>query len=315
MTITVIGHLCLDVIHHPDNSSTQSYGGIFFSVTALANLLPEGSSVAPVFGIGKADYDALIERLSHYPNVDRSGIYKFNGPTNHVSLFYKNISERIECSEHIAEPVPMKRIAPYLRETDLVLVNMISGFDVTLETLDEIRMEVRDKHIPIYLDVHSLTLDIADNHTRFHRPIDRWRRWMFMLHAAQMNEDEARILTPEKLDELSLAKHTLALNTKALIITRAARGCTAFIDEHKTVRRIDVAGLDGATAVDATGCGDVFGAAYCANYVASGDVAASVQFANQVAALKAHLPGSSEIDRLSTFRIANQTAVASAQKP
>src|SRR5258706_10551312 len=88
MKITIIGHLCLDVIRHPDGTETQSYGGIFFSVATLANLLGPKDSVKPVFGVGKGDYDAFIDRLKSYPNVDTSGVFVFNGPTNQVSLIY-----------------------------------------------------------------------------------------------------------------------------------------------------------------------------------------------------------------------------------
>jgi sugar/nucleoside kinase (ribokinase family) len=303
MKITVIGHLCLDVIHHPDGTETQSYGGIFFSVATLANLLRARDTIAPVFGVGKGEYDALIEKLSAYPNVDTSSIYRFAGPTNQVSLMYKDSKERVECSRHIAEPVPLKKIRPHL-DADCILINMISGFDITLDTLDEIRMEVRDSHIPIYLDIHSLTLGMTNEFTRYHRPVETWRRWLFMIHAAQMNEAEAAILSYEHFDEESLAKHTLALNTKALIVTRGERGCTAFIDTNKHIGRHNIAGIPGhGSSVDPTGCGDVFGAAYCAQYMKSKDILSAVQFANTVAAGKVELPGSTDIDTLASFRL------------
>ena len=301
MNITVIGHLCLDVIQHPNGNETQSYGGIFFSVAALANLLGTNDTINPVFGVGKEEYDALIERVKAYPNIDTSGIYKFNAPTNQVHLLYKNSTDRVECSRHIAEPIPSKKIRPYLK-TDMVLVNMISGFDITLETLDEIRMETREQHIPIYMDVHSLTLGINKDFTRYHRPVENWRRWLFMLHAAQMNEEEAAILSSEKLDELNLAKQVLALNTKALIVSRGEHGCTAFIDEHKHIHRLDIPAATASEAVDPTGCGDVFAASYCAHYLKSKDVHEAVQFANKVAAHKAQMQGSVNIDNLASFR-------------
>jgi sugar/nucleoside kinase (ribokinase family) len=302
MTITVIGHLCLDVIHHADGTETQSYGGIFFSVATLANLLGPKDTVFPVFGVGKDDYAALIERLQTYPNVDPSGIYKFSGPTNQVSLHYRDKRERTEVSRNISEPVPLKKIRPYL-ESDLILINMISGFDITLETLDEIRMEVRESHTPVYMDVHSLTLGVNADDTRFHRPVELWRRWLFMLHGAQMNEEEAAVLAAEKLTEENLAKHTLALNTTVLIITRGDRGCTAYIDEKKHIHKTDVEAADAGPATDPTGCGDVFAASYCAHYLSSRDVAESVRFANKVAAHKAAMIGSTDIDALAAFRI------------
>lgn len=303
MTIVVIGHLCLDLIHQIGGEEARSYGGIYFSVAALANLLGPSDHIVPVFGVGRNEYDALMEQLKPYSNVDTSCIYKFNGSTNQVELTYTTQSQRVECSHYIAEPIPWKKIRPQLDDADLVLVNMISGFDMTLETLDEIRMAVREKDTPIYLDVHSLTLGITNEFIRFHRPVETWRRWLFMLHTVHLNEEEAATLSPEPLDEASLVKHALSLNTKALQITRGERGCSLFLSIHKVIQRHDIPAIYPEKAVDSTGCGDVFAAAYCAHYVQSRDILASTKFANQVAGFKAQLVGSSDIDRLSEFRL------------
>lgn len=302
MKIAVIGHLCLDVIDHPDGRTTQSYGGIFFSVAALANLLRPQDTVLPVFGVGKEEYDELIARVKVYPNVDPSFIYRFNAPTNRVHLTYLTSDERVECSRHIAEPILWKRIRPAVANIDMMLINMISGFDLALETLDEIRMEVREDRVPIYLDLHSLSLGIREDCTRFHRPLETWRRWAFMLHGLQMNGEEAAVITAEHVDESSLARHVLSLGTKAMIITRGPHGCTAFIDENKRMRRIDEEGIEPEKAVDPTGCGDVFAAAYCAHYLRSHDIVESVQFANRIGAFKARQSGSTEIDALVNYR-------------
>jgi sugar/nucleoside kinase (ribokinase family) len=303
MIITVIGHLCFDVIRHQDGSETRGYGGIFFSVATLANLLSPRDTVRPVFGVGKAEYDDLLERLSLYPNVDTSGIFRLPGTTNQVTLSYSTSDRRVERSEFIADPIPWKRIRSLVNGADMVLVNMISGLDISLETLDEIRMAVRDDRVPIYLDVHSLTLGVSADFTRFHRPVETWRRWLFMLHGIHLNEEEAAILTPERLNEETLVHHVLALNTSTLHITRGERGCTAYTDDRKHIRRLDIGGIAAEAGADPTGCGDVFVAAYCARYMKSHDIAGAVEFANRVAAQKARLAGSAEIDTLSSFRL------------
>ncbi len=318
MTITVVGHLCLDVIHHPPQSNgqqreTRSYGGIFFTVATLANVVEPGTTIYPVFGVGKNEFAEFMERLRAYPKVDPSGIYKFDAPTNEVHLYYRNEQQRTECSKHIAEPVSFKRIKPYLA-ADMVLINMVSGFDITLDTLDEVRMSVREQHVPLYLDVHSLSLGINDDFTRVRRPLTDWRRWLFWLHAVQMNEEEAAGLSVEPYNEEYLAKQATALNLPVLIITRGARGCTAYIDERNHLARHDVAGVALEGPLDATGCGDVFGAAYCAQYLASRDVRRSVEFANTVAAFNAAIAGSTETDRLAKFTI-RRRAVPSGVTP
>lgn len=303
MTITVIGHLCFDVIHPP--SGTQeilSYGGIYFSLAALANLADPQTTIIPVFGVGKDDYPPFIDKFQSYRNVDSSCIFKFDGPTNRVHLYYRNNQRRTECSKYIAEPIPFKRIKPFL-DTDMVLINMVSGFDITLETLDQIRMSTRDRHIPIYFDVHSLTLGITDDDTRFRRPLPEWRRWLFWLHAVQMNEEESQGLTEETSSEEHLVKQITALATPNVVITRGEKGCTLYYDERKRIRQHDVPGVPVAASVDPTGCGDVFGAAYCAKFLAVRNPQKAVEYANAVAAFNATIEGSTEIDRLRQYKL------------
>jgi sugar/nucleoside kinase (ribokinase family) len=306
--ITVVGHLCLDVIQHPGGEETQSYGGIFFSIATLANLMGPGDVIRPVLGVGKNEHEEFCTRLERYPNVECSGIYRFPGPTNEVRLTYADAHERIECSRNISDPIPWKRIRSAADGSDMVLVNMISGNDITLETMDELRMSTRDDRVPVYLDAHSLTLGINPDFTRFHRPVERWRRWLFMLHGVHVNETEAAVIAAEGLDEPSLAKHVLALNTTTLHVTRGERGCTAFVDEHKHIKRLDIPGIEPEKSVDPTGCGDVFVAAYCASYMKSHDSLAAAQFANSVAGAKARRAGSTAIDELSAFRLTPEKA-------
>lgn len=304
MHITVIGHICNDVIHNPDGEEVKGYGGIYYSLVSLANLLDENVIIYPVFGIGSKDYNNLIEDLSKYKNIDTSGIYKTEGQTNTVHLYYQNDSHRIECSLDIAKPIPFKKIKPYL-DVNMLLINMISGFDITLETLDEIRIAVRDEGTPIYLDLHSLTLGISEDGKRFRRPVSDWRRWLFMLHAVQMNEEEAAGLSIESKDEEYLIKQITSLDTNNVIITRGANGCTLYKDVHKKIHKYEYKIENNIKTVDTTGCGDVFAAAYCAKYLYVKDVEQSVEYANRVASFKATLSSSGELKKLSEYRIKN----------
>jgi sugar/nucleoside kinase (ribokinase family) len=304
VTITVIGHLCLDEIRHADGRTTSSYGGIYFAVATLAEILLPGDTVRPVFGVGKDEYQEFITHLGRWPNVDPSGIFRTPGRTNSVSLEYGHGSGdgRIEVSRDIADPIPYKKIQSAL-DADLVMVNMISGFDMTIDTLDEIRMKTRDLNVPVFFDVHSLTLGVREDFRRFRMPVEIWRRWLFMLHTVQMNAEEAAALSPEKYGESDLVKQALALNTHALLLTRGASGATLFVNEKKHVIRHDIEGVAVNDSVDPTGCGDVFGAAYCAHLVHSGDVTAAAEYANIVAAAKSEIAGSSELGKLSLLRL------------
>jgi sugar/nucleoside kinase (ribokinase family) len=301
MIITVIGHLCKDVIHFPDETEPQqeSFGGIMFTLLALANLMGEKDTIQPVFGVAQADYESLIEVLKQYKNIDISGIFKFKGPTNQVHLFYeKDAHSRIECSKNISAPIPFNRIKSYL-DGDGMLINMISGSDITLETLDMIRMEVREKKIPIHFDFHSLTLGIDQEFKRFRRPLTDWRRWCFMINSIQLSEQEALGLSADHYDETKLANHLMSLMVETLLLTRGERGATIIVqDKHKKLTRKDIEGVSFGPTADTTGCGDVFGAAFLFQNLKAKDSFLAAEFANKAAAYNATLRGAQDLDGL-----------------
>jgi sugar/nucleoside kinase (ribokinase family) len=301
MTITVIGHLCKDVVHIPgkDENQQEYFGGILFSIVTLANLMSDKDRIQPVFGVGQTDYESLIEQLEQYKNVDTGGIFKFRGPTNQVHLFYeKDGQTRTECSRHITAPIPFNKIKSYL-DGDGILINMISGSDITLETLDYIRMELRDLKVPIHFDFHSLTLGIDQEFKRFRRPLTDWRRWCFMLNSIQMSEEEALGLSAERHDESTLINHLMPLMVETLIITRGKKGATVILqDIHKKLTRRDIAGVSFGETIDTTGCGDVFGASFLFQLLKMKDGFAAAEFANKAAAFNATLRGLQDLNGL-----------------
>ncbi|MBI4418722.1 MAG: carbohydrate kinase family protein [Ignavibacteriales bacterium] len=285
MTITLTGHLCFDTLHlpHEEGSSARQFGGIVYSIAALAALTEESDMIVPVVGVGEADQEQFTAWLDRFPQVKTDGVYSFKGPTNDVHLFYGDAGARIECSKHIAKPIPLDKIMPFLN-ADGILVNMISGFDITLETLDAIRMETREKGTPVYLDAHSLTLGIDHEFRRFRRPVVDWRRWCFMIDTVQLSEDEAAGLAPEKYSEQDFIHQALSLMVRNLIITRGVRGATLLEQHNKKITRHEIPGHKLTDSPDPTGCGDVFGAAFLVEYLASGSALKAADLANKVAA-------------------------------
>jgi len=298
MKVLVLGHLCLDVIHPAQGAEIESYGGIYYSVATLASLLEPRDKVVPVFGVHRAEHRAILERLEHFPNVDLSGIFPFEEPTNRVHLYYKRDGNRIECSKDISAPIAFDRIKRVLA-VDAVLINMISGFDITLETMDNIRMAVRGDKIPIHFDFHSLTLGLNDAHERRRRPVEEWRRWAFMVDTLQLNEEEIAGLPVEPMSERQIAGHLLTLGVKGVLVTRGERGVSVYRNDQKHVVRTDISGIPANGEGEPTGCGDVFGAAFILHYVRTSDLLASAEFANRAGAAKARMRGA---DQLQNFR-------------
>ena len=198
---------------------------------------------------------------------------------------------RVACASDIAPSIPFDRIKKFLG-TDAVIVNMASGFDITLETLDMIRMEVRPRSIPIHFDYHNLSMGVSGNSERFRRPLPDWRRWAFMNASVQLNETEALGLALEKLTEAQIVGHLLTLGVRGVLITRGAGGSSVFTSEHKKVLRRDFPAAGSAAGHDPTGLGDIFGAAFVFHHAEHADIAAAAEFANSAAGTAAALPRS-----------------------
>lgn len=253
-------------------------------VTASALLGSEGR-VAPVFGVGENEYEAVAQTLESFGNIETRGVFKVKGPTNEVHFFPGPGATRVQCSKQLMPPIPFSKIKPHL-DADGILINMASGFDLTLETLDYIRMQVRDQGIPIHFDFHSLTLGIDGEQRRFRRPLTDWRRWCFMNHSVQMNEQEALGLSAERYDEPTLINQLLPLMVQALIITRGERGATLIRQEHKKTFRHEIPAVPSREVVETTGCGDVFGTAWFIGAIRTKDSITAAAIASQVASRK-----------------------------
>jgi hypothetical protein len=129
------------------------------------------------------------------------------------------------CAKSIAPPIPFERVKPFLN-TGGVLVNMVSGNDLALETLDLIRIAVRDDEIPLHLDLHNLTTGVNERYERVRRPVERWRRWAFMADILQCNQEELAGLTVEAMKEED-GGPPLHARRKGVMVTRGADGVSS----------------------------------------------------------------------------------------
>jgi sugar/nucleoside kinase (ribokinase family) len=289
MKLLVLGHLCIDSANRVGEPSRERWGGIANTIAAMGALAGTEDTILPVCGVGTGDEKRFFSWLERFPAVDPSGVFTLNGPTNRIDIYEKVGGLNVACTKDIAAPIPFERIRKYL-SADGVLINMVSGLDISLETLDQIRMEVRARETPIHLDYHNLTTGIGAERERFRRPLPEWRRWAFMLTTVQLSEEEASGLTVDRLSEQQLTGHLLTLGITGVLITRGSRGATLFGNEHKKVVRYDIAGIPSEAAGDRAGLGDVFGGAFLHRFVSTSDLKASAEFANLTAAQAASRP-------------------------
>ena len=297
MKITVIGHICQDIFSNKKNEKQKTYwGGIYYCILTFANICSNEDIVCPVFPIFENDYDEIISVFQKYPNINTDGIYKTQIPTNTVYI-NSSSKNRIECSTSIAESIPFKKIQPFLK-SDGILLNMISGFDITLDTLDLIRIATREQNNIKHIDFHSLGKGVGENGIRFFQSFENWRRWAFSMNSVQMNYDEMKNFLKKNEDENYFAKQILSLDVNNFVITNGSKGAILYSLYEKNIIRNEIAISEKIENVDTIGCGDVFSAAYLYAFLKNRNPIESVNYANLVASQNSIYIASSQIENL-----------------
>ena len=95
-------------------------------------------------------------------------------------------------------------LKPLLAEVDALYINLISGFELDLETAQLVRQHFAG---PIACDMHSLLLAVNPDGLRTPRPIPNVASWMRCFDILQVNEDEMQLLAP---DAMALAATAMA---------------------------------------------------------------------------------------------------------
>jgi sugar/nucleoside kinase (ribokinase family) len=183
---------------------------------------------------------------------------------------------------------------------DALYVNLISGFELDLETAVLLRQHYKGV---MYCDLHSLVLAVQPGGLRTPRPLPDVGAWCRCFDLIQVNEDELAMMAP---DPMALAATALASGVRCLAVTLGKRGAVYFAQPDFD-RLTDLRGGEGAdarlggaagpvrtarvpahevrgTALDPTGCGDVWGATYFSRLLAGDNLADAFAAAHHAAA-------------------------------
>jgi sugar/nucleoside kinase (ribokinase family) len=296
MKILVLGHLAIDVDHVSETEAHETPGGIFRSVAALSDVSAGGDTIIPVCGVARDSYRSVVEQFAALPGVDTAGLFPSDAPVHRVHFYRGPDGTATACAREIGGPIPFDKIRRFL-DVNGILINMSSGADLSLESLDEIRMAVRAKGVPLHLDVHNLARGVNDRFERVLRPVPEWRRWAFMVDTVQGTEEEINALSPEAQPEEALVGHLFTLCVKRLLVTRGPGGATIYRNERKQTRRHDIPATAPAER-DAVGAGDVFAAAFMSSLLHSNDEIAAAKAAVAAAGGFAARPAGAEQIRL-----------------
>ena len=296
--IAVIGTINKDSIVFPDGKRTESFGGIFYNLSALSGLGGKRWEIYPVCNLGYDVYNEATSTLKRFGNVNLRGICKVRRKNNHALLFIDESNQREEILKNRVPVLRFKQIKPFL-DSQMILVNFISGFDIGLTDLKRIR---KNTTAVIYLDIHSLTLGIDETGRRYLRMPRNWREYLKAADFVQTNLPELNVLSGGKIKSLkdirSFGIHILSLGPQVLLITLGEKGVYMTYKAGEKVKFERCQGIDVHGFKDATGCGDVFSAGFLTRYLDTKDLIPSLDFANRMAAENCKISGTRGVSKL-----------------
>jgi len=293
-----MGSFVWDVIHgrDPRDAPVEEWGGITYALSALDAALSPDWEFVPVLKVGSDLADSARTFVGHLDRVapDAAPI-EVPYPNNRVVLHYQSDERRCE---HLSGGVPKWHwlgLKPLLADLDALYINLISGFELDLETAQLIRQHFRG---PVYCDLHSLLLAVQADGMRTLQPLPNAAAWMRCFDFVQVNEDEMGMMAS---DPMALAAIALAEGVSSIAITLGSRGVVYFaapgFDKLSDLKRPSLSAPRGAIrtalvpakptrhgAGDPTGCGDVWGATYFSRLLAGDKLDAAIDRALDAAA-------------------------------
>ncbi len=281
----VIGTFVWDVIHGRDvrNAPVEEWGGITYALSACDAALSDDWELVPLVKVGHdlapqaRDFLRTLRRVA--PDAAPIEVPQRN---NRVELRYQTDERRSEVLSGGVLGWSWAGLQPLLRDLDALYINLISGFELDLETAQLIRQHFKG---PIYCDLHSLVMGVEPSGLRTLRPLPEAAAWCACVDLLQVNEDEMAMLAS---DQLALAATALHEGVKTLFVTLGKRGVVYFEDAGagRPLRTalVPASPTRGTGDGDPTGCGDVWGATCFSRLVAGDTLSVAMRAACDAAA-------------------------------
>jgi hypothetical protein len=286
--IAVIGTINRDTIRRADGSTVTSWGGLLYNLKYMND--HSSAIIFPVVNAGADCHAEILKILKRFPNIDSSLVQKVKARNNHCFLHYANQSHKCEFLQGGVPPLTFARVKP-VTNADLILVNFISGKDISLAALERLRAEYSGT---IYMDIHSLTLGRRQVKGGVHRVLRRPRyfsRYAACADILQINKAEFEILSGQELTDRNLLLFFASLkHLRCLIITLGAAGSAVVYKDQAPVLAL-VPPVPVARVHDTTGCGDIFAAGFIIEYLQSKNFIRAAQNGNRLASSRCRIRG------------------------
>lgn len=299
--IAVIGAIMVDhLLPYGHAEWTTSYGGILYNTLRLAPLVSPWGQVAPVAWIGAAHHPEVVRILAQWPNVDAGRLLVHDDGSDENVLRFTSPTEREETMTRRCPALPRERLAE-LAAFDWVHFNCITQRELSAQDLAWLRGRVRGV---LSMDLHNRAARFDEAGRLSSGPFTDWREWIGSVDVVQMNEHEcASILErqPEREEDFCAALATLIdCGPREAVITWGPRGSFLAWREGEERRWARIPPTR-HPAVDTTGCGDSFSAAYQSRRLAGEHPVRAALFASAVSGWNATQTGLFDAGDVSRF--------------
>lgn len=266
MKILLIGHSIIDKMEK-GNQIKISPGGIYYSLLGFLSVKNQNDQLFLVTGFNNNSYN-LYENLYNKACLDFSNEIK---SLPEVFLEVPDVGERRETYSNLSTTLDLNKIENP-NYFDGILINMTTGFDISLEELIMLR---KNYYGPIYFDLHTLSRGVNRNLKREFRQVPNAKEWISNIDLLQCNEMELKTLY-HKTDEKEIINFVFQCGIKYLIVTRGNKGAEIF---YKGKSKIDSIKKSASVinVVNKIGCGDIFGSVFFYNYLCHSDINKSLE--------------------------------------
>lgn len=265
MKILLVGHSIIDNIDF-EGIKRILPGGIFYSVLGTLAVKNTTDQICLLTSMNKENY-FLFEKV--YSRINRDFLIPADSMPE-VFLQISEVGERGERYLNISRPLMIDGIGDWNRFGG-ILINMITGFDISAGQLKTIRENYSG---PIYFDLHTLSRGVDEKLNRDFRPVPDINDWLKNIDILQCNQYELR--TIGNSDNTKNIETVLNAGAKYLIVTRGEKGASLYFKDLNEIKIIDKP-AKAVKVVNKVGCGDVFGSVFFYNYLCRKDAEFSLE--------------------------------------
>jgi hypothetical protein len=275
MKFLIIGHSVADNIFL-NGKETLKPGGIYYSTLGLNSFGNKNDEIFPLTEIDNANKHLFSEL---YENRCNNKYIRTLDSIPSINIKISGDSVKCDSFKNIDRNLFINKEIDFI-EFDGILVNMATGFDITLEDLRFIRKNYKGL---IYLDVHMLSYSFDQNAGRSLRLIPDIEEWISAADIIQVNNHEKWALS-EKKNEFEIAEEIVKNGLKCLLITKGGLGSTVFYREANSLKCINY-NTKKNNLPKKVGSGDIFGATFFYFYLQDNNLFTAFRVANISAGL------------------------------